>query len=183
LVALHGSWNRSEKDGYAVISLTWGPDGIVAEDFLTGFLSNDEVIGRPAELSEAADGSVYISDDYANAIYRVTPGGESSGGVATEATPTANYLDSRPDAALRAAAMTAGADAYAASDCGTCHSFDAAVSDGQVSLANLSVRFDAQTLDSYLLRPNPPMPPFLGSDEQRRQLAIYLLETSLEPSL
>ncbi|MBV1906818.1 MAG: PQQ-dependent sugar dehydrogenase [Pseudomonadales bacterium] len=72
LVALHGSWNRSVKDGYKVVSLQWdGKGNIHASDFLTGFLIDGKVIGRPAELSEAADQSIYISDDYANAVYRV----------------------------------------------------------------------------------------------------------------
>ncbi len=76
LVALHGSWNRSRKDGYKVVALRWNADGsISAEDFLTGFLKNENVIGRPAELTEAPDGTIYVSDDYANAVYRIVPGG------------------------------------------------------------------------------------------------------------
>src|SRR5690606_22401279 len=39
LVALHGSWNRSEKDGYKVVSLHWQTDGSILEkDFMNGFL-------------------------------------------------------------------------------------------------------------------------------------------------
>ncbi|MEE3279234.1 MAG: PQQ-dependent sugar dehydrogenase [Pseudomonadota bacterium] len=72
LVALHGSWNRSRKDGYKVVSLQWDVNGIVAQDFLTGFLLNDDVIGRPAEIAEDRQGNIYVSDDFANAIYRVS---------------------------------------------------------------------------------------------------------------
>ncbi len=73
LVALHGSWNRSEKDGYKVVSLHWDDMGnIVEKDFMSGFLRDDNVIGRPAEITEGSDGAIYISDDYAGAIYRVT---------------------------------------------------------------------------------------------------------------
>lgn len=72
LVALHGSWNRSEKDGYQVVSLHWDESGRIEERaFMTGFLQDDEVIGRPAELTEGPDGAIYIADDYAGAIYRV----------------------------------------------------------------------------------------------------------------
>ena len=72
LVALHGSWNRSEKDGYEVVSLHWDETGRVEERaFMTGFLKDDDVIGRPAELTEGPDGAIYIADDYAGAIYRV----------------------------------------------------------------------------------------------------------------
>ena len=45
------------------------------DDFLTGFLVDENVIGRPAELAEASDGTIYVSDDYANAVYRIVPGG------------------------------------------------------------------------------------------------------------
>lgn len=79
IVALHGSWNRSTKDGYKVVSLHWGVDGGTGErqieerDFMWGFLEGDHVIGRPAEIAEDAQGNIYISDDYAHAVYRVSP--------------------------------------------------------------------------------------------------------------
>ena len=73
LVALHGSWNRSEPDGYKVIALHWDEHGnIRSEDFLSGFLRpGGQVIGRPVDIAEGADGSIYLSDDYAGVIYRV----------------------------------------------------------------------------------------------------------------
>ena len=72
VVALHGSWNRSSKDGYKVVSLHWDANGIIAQDFLTGFLLDDDVIGRPAEVAEDHEGNIYVSDDFANAVYRVS---------------------------------------------------------------------------------------------------------------
>jgi glucose/arabinose dehydrogenase len=72
LVALHGSWNRTRKDGYKVVSLHWDAEGRIEErDFLVGFELDEDVIGRPVDVAEAPDGAVYISDDYAGAIYRV----------------------------------------------------------------------------------------------------------------
>jgi glucose/arabinose dehydrogenase len=77
LVALHGSWNRSTPDGYKVVLLHWSDDGTITEsDFLSGFLGPDGIIGRPAFVTEGPDGSIYISDDYAGVIYRVTASGE-----------------------------------------------------------------------------------------------------------
>lgn len=74
LVALHGSWNRSTPDGYKVVSLHWQPDGrIVERDFLTGFLNPEGIIGRPADVTQASDGSIFVSDDYAGVIYRIVP--------------------------------------------------------------------------------------------------------------
>jgi glucose/arabinose dehydrogenase len=72
LVALHGSWNRSRKDGYKVVSLHWAPDGSITErDFLVGFEEEEDVIGRPVDVAEGPDGAFYVSDDYAGVIYRV----------------------------------------------------------------------------------------------------------------
>lgn len=72
-VALHGSWNRSMPDGYKVVSLHWNDDGgIVEKDLLTGFLTpKGRILGRPAELAQDEDGSLYISDDHADIIYRL----------------------------------------------------------------------------------------------------------------
>lgn len=72
LVALHGSWNRSQLDGYKVVKLTWQADSrITAEDFLTGFLTDQGVIGRPVDFAEARDGTIYLSDDLGGRIYRI----------------------------------------------------------------------------------------------------------------
>jgi glucose/arabinose dehydrogenase len=73
LVALHGSWNRTTPDGYKVVALRWRDDGTVEEsDFLTGFLNADGIIGRPAFVTEGPDGAIYVSDDYAGVVYRVS---------------------------------------------------------------------------------------------------------------
>lgn len=70
LVAQHGKSNRSR--GYRVVSLHWSADGVISEKpFLTGFEKGDEVIGRPTDIVEGADGKIYVADDYAGAIWRV----------------------------------------------------------------------------------------------------------------
>lgn len=72
LVALHGSWNRTVKNGYKVVSLHWLADGRIEErDFLWGFLGENEMIGRPVDVAEGPDGAIYVSSDYAGAVYRV----------------------------------------------------------------------------------------------------------------
>lgn len=73
LVAFHGSWNRSKKIGYEVVSLHWDDHGAVtSEKFLSGFEKNGDVIGRPVDIVEAPDGTIYVTDDLAGAIYRIT---------------------------------------------------------------------------------------------------------------
>ena len=72
LVALHGSWNRSTPDGYAVVSLHWDEAGrIVERPFLTGFRGAAGLIGRPVDVAEGPDGAIYVSDDYAGVVYRI----------------------------------------------------------------------------------------------------------------
>ncbi len=72
LVALHGSWNRRDKDGYKVVRLRWSANGEITEtDFMTGFLNNDDVIGRPVDIAESPSGEIFISDDFSGSIYRV----------------------------------------------------------------------------------------------------------------
>ena len=78
-VALHGSWNRTKKSGYKVVLLEWRPDGSIAEsDFLTGFEVDENVIGRPVDVLDGPDGALYVSDDFAGAVYRVSPTGAGS---------------------------------------------------------------------------------------------------------
>jgi glucose/arabinose dehydrogenase len=71
LVALHGSWNRTRKSGYKVVSLHWSDGAIVEHDFAVGFEDDEEVIGRPVDVAEGTDGTIYVSDDYASAVYWV----------------------------------------------------------------------------------------------------------------
>lgn len=75
VVALHGSWNSSVKVGYALWWLPW--DGAPAGDpapFATGFLPDgaQDALGRPAGLAVGADGALYVSDDKAGYVYRIT---------------------------------------------------------------------------------------------------------------
>ncbi|MDF2178640.1 PQQ-dependent sugar dehydrogenase [Aliiglaciecola sp. CAU 1673] len=78
-VAEHGSWNRADKSGYKVMVAKSQADGSLKyEDFITGWLNEkDEVSGRPVDVLNLADGSILVSDDFANVIYRVTYRGAS----------------------------------------------------------------------------------------------------------
>lgn len=69
----HGSWNRSTKVGYqVVIAKTSNNKVIEIKPFVTGWLHDGKVWGRPVGLLQLQDGSLLISDDLANVIYRVT---------------------------------------------------------------------------------------------------------------
>lgn len=73
-IAEHGSWNRSKKSGYKVTMVKVTDNKVTGREvFASGWLdeSTQEVWGRPVDVLVLADGSMLISDDYANVIYRV----------------------------------------------------------------------------------------------------------------
>jgi len=79
LVAEHGSWNRSSRSGYRVVSLHWQGDGSITErPFLTGFEVDEDVIGRPVDVVEASDGTIYVSDDLSGVVWRIVHEGEGT---------------------------------------------------------------------------------------------------------
>jgi glucose/arabinose dehydrogenase len=75
-VARHGSWNRSHKFGGDVVAIHFRKDGTVRsiKPFLTGFIENNNYIGRPVDVQPMEDGSLLVSDDWNGAIYRITYG-------------------------------------------------------------------------------------------------------------
>ncbi len=87
-IARHGSWNRTKKLGGDVVVLHLNKNGSVAsmEPFLTGFLADNNFIGRPVDVEIMRDGSLLISDDWNGAVYRVTSGREAGGAPAREPT-------------------------------------------------------------------------------------------------
>lgn len=77
-VALHGSINRSKLSGYTVVRIPFRgsrPSGAV-ETFLSGFIARDDdekqAWGRPVGLLQLPDGSLLVSDDGGNRIWRVS---------------------------------------------------------------------------------------------------------------
>lgn len=76
----HGSWNKSVRVGYEVIRVPLHQTGHASgeyEDFMTGFVLPDgKVWGRPVGMTEAPDGSLLVSDDGSNSIWRVSYSGK-----------------------------------------------------------------------------------------------------------
>ena len=186
IVALHGSWNRSELDGYKVVSLHWDPQGRIHErDFLTGFNVDDDVIGRPVDVVEGPDGTFYISDDYAGAIYRVARAGRLAS--SNDTAPARPRPDPRIspvdplaglDDSARAALAESGATLFATHACGTCHLASEAGPGVVVKpLVGLASKYSVDSLARFFSAPQPPMPVFDLSEQDRRALAVHLLET------
>jgi glucose/arabinose dehydrogenase/cytochrome c2 len=75
IVAFHGSWNRSLRTGYKLVRVRMkgGEPTGEYEDFLTGFIIDDtSVWGRPVATVQLADGSLLLSEDGNNVIYRIS---------------------------------------------------------------------------------------------------------------
>ncbi len=75
LVAYHGSWNRTEPTGYKIVRMRLDNEGKyeATEDFITGWLNGkNEALGRPVDILIQPGGLMYISDDKAGVIYRIT---------------------------------------------------------------------------------------------------------------
>ncbi len=72
----HGSWNKAVRVGYEVIRVPLHQTGHASgeyQDFLTGFvLPEGKVWGRPVGITVAPDGSLLVSDDGSNSIWRVS---------------------------------------------------------------------------------------------------------------
>jgi glucose/arabinose dehydrogenase len=68
----HGSWNRSEKIGYRISLIRVKGNKVLSyETFASGWLKNGIVSGRPVDLLILPDGSMLVSDDEGNAVYRI----------------------------------------------------------------------------------------------------------------
>jgi glucose/arabinose dehydrogenase len=180
LAALHGSWNRSVPDGYKVVSLHWTKDGIEERDFLAGFNLDGDITGRPVDVAQGPNGDIYISDDYAGAIYRVAYRGDNDDLAAGDRPapmqlPTVSRLDASPPEWLAEADLPLmaanGRALYQRYQCSTCHEQGT----NPVRLDDLDQRLGYTAVIEALESPQSPMPVFPLSAKERRELAVYLL--------
>ena len=86
LVAYHGSWNRTEPTGYKIARYRLDASGMPLkgatrltsqpvppeDDFITGWLTDEGALGRPVDILIESGGTLYVSDDKAGVIYRIT---------------------------------------------------------------------------------------------------------------
>ncbi len=75
LIAEHGSWDRSKKNGYrlSLVKLDSKGNAVGYETFASGWMDPEtqKVWGRPVDIVVLKDGSILVSDDQANVIYRI----------------------------------------------------------------------------------------------------------------
>jgi glucose/arabinose dehydrogenase len=74
-IARHGSWNRKQKIGYdlSLVKIN-GNKSAGHEAFASGWLDEkaQKSWGRPVDVLVAPDGALFVSDDQAGVIYRIT---------------------------------------------------------------------------------------------------------------
>lgn len=72
-LAQHGSWNRSKKIGYRIMTAEIKDNRVVSyEPFAEGFHVDNFVWGRPVDVLVMPDGALLVSDDHAGVIYRIS---------------------------------------------------------------------------------------------------------------
>lgn len=73
-VAQHGSWNRSQPQGYRIVVIKVKNGKVESENvFADGWLQSDgRVLGRPVDILELADGNLLVSDDKRGVIYKIS---------------------------------------------------------------------------------------------------------------
>lgn len=74
LVSFHGSWNSTVPVGYKIVRLELDDnDRITAtHDFMTGFLDQGQLVGRPVDLLFIGS-DLFVSDDGRGSLYRIRP--------------------------------------------------------------------------------------------------------------
>jgi glucose/arabinose dehydrogenase len=76
-IAEHGSWNRSTPIGYRIMFVRMEKGKPVSYDvFAEGWLQGSAAWGRPVDVEVMPDGSLLVSDDKADAIYRISYKGQ-----------------------------------------------------------------------------------------------------------
>jgi glucose/arabinose dehydrogenase len=75
IIARHGSWNRTKKSGHDIVMVKiQNNQSGGLEPFASGWLDDatQKVWGRPVDVLVLNDGSILVSDDFANVVYRIS---------------------------------------------------------------------------------------------------------------
>ncbi len=106
IIAQHGSWNRTSPVGYKLMRVTFDDNYQVKDQevFIDGWLQNGEAWGRPTDVLQLSDGSLLISDDYNDVIYRVSYGDNDAASSAIASSTKTQTIDGlqMPESAVAA---------------------------------------------------------------------------------
>lgn len=73
-IAEHGSWNRVVPIGYRIVLARIENGSVRTEVFADGWLQGVSAWGRPVDVQVMPDGALLVSDDQADAVYRISYG-------------------------------------------------------------------------------------------------------------
>lgn len=176
--AEHGSWNKNQRAGYEVVRvpLTDGYASGVYEDFLTGFVLPDGTVwGRPVGVAVAKDGSLMVTDDGSNSVWRVIYNGQKN-------QPQASSAMSAAAPSPEKSPILEGKQYFNSAMCTMCHT--TGVSSGpksgpkKVSLADVGSRLSRQqivdTLHGGKVSKGMPAIPASTSSKDLDNLVAYL---------
>jgi len=128
------------------------------------------------DVAQGREGSIYISDDLGGVVFKVTAGSVSPSASAGSAVPAP--AGGAPVLALDEAAASRGRAVWVENQCDMCHDPALVGKDPDMPikvLQKLGARYDVARMITYLKAPQPPMPLFELTDEQRRDLSAYVL--------
>ncbi len=174
--AEHGSWNKNKRAGYEIlmVPLQHGHASGVYEDFVTGFVLPDgSVWGRPVGVAVAKDGSLMVTDDASNSVWRVSYTGkktqpEAHSGMLAAAVPPPTEMS----------AIYAGKQYFDAAMCTMCHTTSVGGDPKMISLANVGSRLSRQqildTLHGGKVSLGMPAIPASISSKDLNNLVAYL---------
>jgi mono/diheme cytochrome c family protein len=141
---------------------------------------NEQVYGRPVDVAVGPDGALYLSDDFTGTIYRIAYGSRGAAPAAAAAAPSARATAAPDplaglDPTTLAAARARGERLWNDNSCISCHTTAQVPGQTYRPLTALRDKYTIDSLTALLRTPPPPMPPPPLNDEQRRDLAVYLL--------
>lgn len=174
VVALHGSWNRSEKDGYKVVRLSWDDQGVVSsEDLISGYLTKGDVIGRPVDVEFGKLGELYISDDFSGVVYRL----QYTGKIKKEsgAYDRVDNTVSVAQTSKKKITVDLNAPGYKllqGNGCLACHSVDGSTQG--LPLNSVAGKFDEASLSEFFKSPTPPMPSYELTRSEVNEILSFL---------
>lgn len=116
IIACHGSWNSTIRMGYRVERILFDDltGKVIGSQMLVSCLTDDhEVLGRPCDVAEAPDGSLFFSDDSRRRIYRLSND--------TGTTPDSVYTPDATSGAVPESDKVFGALSYFQARCASCH--------------------------------------------------------------
>jgi len=170
----HGSWNKNQRAGYEVVRvpLEKGRASGAYEDFLTGFVLPDGTVwGRPVGVAVAKDGSLMVTDDGSNSIWRVSYNGKAN-------RPPTSSATSASAASPETSPVMAGEQYFSSGSCTMCHTTSASGNSKKVSLANVGSRLTRQqildTLHGAKVSQGMPAIPPSTSSQEVDNLVAYL---------